>query len=45
VTGAGIADQMDISSSSFHNHLRAAQRRLLESIIGQHHVGSTQKLD
>ncbi|MFB6092225.1 MAG: GAF domain-containing protein [Haloquadratum sp.] len=34
LSGAEIAEQMGVSSSSFHSHLRAAQRRLFASLIG-----------
>lgn len=32
-TGSDIADAMDLSSSAFHNHLRAAEQKLFASIF------------
>lgn len=34
-TGAELAEDMDISHSAFHNHLRTAERRLFEEIFAQ----------
>jgi PAS domain S-box-containing protein len=36
LTGNEIANKMDISSSSFHNHLRAAEREILKAVIGSY---------
>jgi DNA-binding CsgD family transcriptional regulator len=36
LSGAEIAEKMGISSSAFHNHLRAAHRNLLEAALERH---------
>jgi predicted DNA binding protein len=34
LTGEELADRLGISSSSFHNHLRAAERELFDALVG-----------
>jgi len=41
-TGAELAEVMDLSSSAFHNHLRAAEQKLFKSIFeGSHTIDDT----
>jgi PAS domain S-box-containing protein len=37
LSGTELAEQMGISSSSFNTHLRAAERKLLDALLGGHH--------
>jgi PAS domain S-box-containing protein len=36
LTGEELANKMNISSSAYHNHLRAAEREILRAIIGSY---------